>query len=73
MLEDSVSEREAGDVEVASARPRDNDMVETNGLSTLFVRVGGPARIDLQLRGPEVGRHGRRFRAAEPLDSVRSP
>jgi hypothetical protein len=64
-------ERDDGDVEVASrAVLGHNDLVETNALSTLhIVRVIGPGpAIDLQLRGPEVGRPGRRFRAAEPLD-----
>jgi uncharacterized integral membrane protein (TIGR00698 family) len=60
-----------GNVEVASrAVLGHNDLVETNGLSTLHVVrvVGSSPAIDLQLRGPEVGRPGRRFRAAEPLD-----
>ncbi|HMI85537.1 MAG TPA: putative sulfate exporter family transporter [Polyangiaceae bacterium] len=65
------SEREDGDVEVASRTVLGhNDLVETNALSTLhIVRVvsSSPA-IDIQLRGPEVGKPGRRFRAAEPLD-----
>ena len=64
-------ERDDGDVEVASrAVLGHNDLVETNGLSTLHVvRVVGPSpAIDLQLRGPEVGRPGRRYRVAEPLD-----
>ncbi|MET0591894.1 MAG: hypothetical protein ABW133_04295, partial [Polyangiaceae bacterium] len=65
------SERADGDVEVESrAVLGHNDLVETNALSTVhIVRVvgSGPA-IDLQLRGPEVGRPGRRFRAESPLD-----
>jgi hypothetical protein len=64
-------EREDGDVEVASRLVLGhNDLVETNALSTLHVVrvVGSSPAIDLQLRGPEVGRPGRRFRAAEPLD-----
>jgi uncharacterized integral membrane protein (TIGR00698 family) len=47
-----------------------NDLVETDGLATIhLVRVagGGPA-IDLQLRGPECGRPGRRLRTRGPLD-----
>jgi hypothetical protein len=47
-----------------------NDLVETDGLATIHVvRVEGarPA-IDLQLRGPEVGRPGRRMRTTGPLD-----
>jgi uncharacterized integral membrane protein (TIGR00698 family) len=64
-------ERGEGDVEVASRVVLGhNDLVETNALSTLHVvRVVGPSpAIDLQLRGPEVGRPGRRFRADAPLD-----
>ena len=47
-----------------------NDLVETDGLDTLHVvRVVGPrSAIDLQLRGPEVGKPGRRFRTDEVLD-----
>jgi uncharacterized integral membrane protein (TIGR00698 family) len=65
------NERDDGNVEVASRVVLGhNDLVETNALSTLhIVRVVGPSpAIDLQLRGPEVGRPGRRFRASEPLD-----
>ena len=64
-------ERGNGDVEVASRTVLGhNDLVETNGLSTLHVVrvVGSSPAIDLQLRGPEMGRPGRRFRAADPLD-----
>jgi uncharacterized integral membrane protein (TIGR00698 family) len=47
-----------------------NELVDTDGLSTIHVvRVVGPTTaIDLQLRGPEVGRPGRRLRALEPVD-----
>lgn len=47
-----------------------NDLVETDGLATLhLVRALGDApAIDLQLRGPEVGSPGRRFRTLEPID-----
>lgn len=47
-----------------------NDLVETDGLATLhLVRAAGPSpAIDLQLRGPEVGRPGRLLRTREPLD-----
>ncbi len=47
-----------------------NDLVETDGLATLhLVRALGDApAIDLQLRGPEVGSPGRRFRALDPID-----
>jgi uncharacterized integral membrane protein (TIGR00698 family) len=65
------SEHGGGEVEVASrAVLGHNDLVETDALSTLHVVrvVGSSPAIDLQLRGPEVGRPGRRFRAAQPLD-----
>ncbi len=47
-----------------------NDLVETDGLATIHVvRVEGPRpAIDLQLRGPEVGRPGRLLRTQTPLD-----
>jgi uncharacterized membrane protein YadS len=47
-----------------------NDLVTTDGLSTVHVVrvVGASPAIDLQLRGPEVGRAGRRFRTDAPLD-----
>ena len=47
-----------------------NDLVETDGLATPHVvrAVGDHAAIDLQLRGPEVGSPGRRFRTNAPLD-----
>jgi len=64
-------ERDDGEVEVASRTVLGhNDLVETNALSTLHVVrvVGSSPAIDLQLRGPEVGRPGRRFRASQPLD-----
>ena len=47
-----------------------NDLVETEGLDTLHVVrvVGSRSAIDLQLRGPEVGRPGRRFRTEDAVD-----
>ncbi len=64
-------ERGAGELEV-SARSvlQHNDIVETDGLATLHLirAIGGRPAIDLQLRGPEVGSPGRRFRTAVPLD-----
>jgi hypothetical protein len=47
-----------------------NDLVETEGLSMPHVvRVVGPsAAIDLQLRGPELGKPGKHFRTQSPLD-----
>lgn len=50
-----------------------NDLVETDGLATIHVvRVEGPRpAIDLQLRGPEVGRPGRLLLTQTPLDLAR--
>ena len=47
-----------------------NDLVETDGLATLHLvrALGDVPAIDLQLRGPELGSPGRRFRALLPLD-----
>jgi hypothetical protein len=47
-----------------------NELVETDGLSTPHIvrALGERSAIDLQLRGPEVGQPGRRFRTAAPLD-----
>jgi len=47
-----------------------NDLVETSGLSVPHVvrALGDRAAIDLQLRGPEVGSPGRRFRTETKLD-----
>jgi hypothetical protein len=47
-----------------------NELVETDGISTLhLVRAVGPgSAIDLQLRGPEIGRPGRKLRTQLPLD-----
>jgi hypothetical protein len=46
------------------------DVVETDGLATphLVRAVGDHHTIDLQLRGPESGLPGRRYRATDPLD-----
>jgi hypothetical protein len=46
------------------------ELVETDGLATLHVvrAVGTRPAIDLQLRGPEVGKPGRVLRTAEPID-----
>ena len=60
-----------GEVELASRKVlTHNDLVETEGLATLHVvRVlGNEPAIDLQLRGPEVGKPGRRLRTERPLD-----
>lgn len=50
-----------------------NDIFTTDGLETLHaVRAVGPApAIDLQLRGPELGRPGRRLDPRTPLDLER--
>ena len=47
-----------------------NDLVETEGLATLHVVrvIGTRSAIDLQLRGPEVGSPGRRFRTDDVID-----
>jgi len=47
-----------------------NDLVETDGLATLHLvrAVGRSPAIDLQLRGPEVGRAGRLLHTRVPLD-----
>lgn len=47
-----------------------DDLVETDGLATPHVvrALGERSAIDLQLRGPEVGRPGRRFQTRLPLD-----
>ncbi|HZS36700.1 MAG TPA: putative sulfate exporter family transporter [Polyangia bacterium] len=47
-----------------------NDLVETDGLATphLVRAIGDHPSIDLQLRGPEVGEPGRRFRPAAALN-----
>ena len=46
-----------------------NDLIETDGLATVHaVRVAGRGTtIDLQFRGPEVGKPGRRLRALSPI------
>lgn len=46
------------------------ELVETDGLATLHVvrAHGATPAIDLQLRGPECGKPGRRLRLREPLD-----
>ena len=47
-----------------------NDLVETDGLATPHIvrALGDRAAIDLQLRGPEVGTPGRKFRTETALD-----
>ena len=62
----SASELELGSREILGH----NDLVETDGLATLhLVRAVGPSpAIDLQLRGPEVGRAGRLLHTRAPLD-----
>jgi hypothetical protein len=64
-------DREDGALEVVSRKVlAHNDLVETDGLATVHLvrAVGSRAAIDLQLRGPEVGDPGRRYRTATPLD-----
>jgi uncharacterized integral membrane protein (TIGR00698 family) len=50
-----------------------NELVETDGLATphLVRAVGGAPAIDLQLRGPESGAPGKRWREAQPTDYAR--
>jgi hypothetical protein len=60
-----------GVVEVASrTRLAHEELVETDGLDTLHVvrAVGKAPAIDLQMRGPEVGKPGRRLRVARDID-----
>jgi len=47
-----------------------NELCETDGLASLHLVhvVGGAAAIDLQLRGPEVGKPGRRLAPTPDLD-----
>jgi uncharacterized integral membrane protein (TIGR00698 family) len=47
-----------------------NDLVETDGLSMPHIvrALGAIPAIDLQLRGPEVGDPGKRYRTASPVD-----
>lgn len=69
--ETRLREREGGELEVVSrAVLGHNALVETDGRATIhIVRAIGPGpAIDLQLRGPEDGRPGRRFDTAGPLD-----
>jgi hypothetical protein len=72
MLEElRFREEEGGRLALASRKVlAHNEFVETDGLATphLVRAVGHSAAIDLQLRGPEVGTPGRRFRTAAPLD-----
>ncbi|MEZ4385482.1 MAG: putative sulfate exporter family transporter [Nannocystaceae bacterium] len=65
------AERGDGELEVASRRVLGhNALVESDGRGAIhLVRALGPAAaIDLQLRGPEDGRPGRRFIVDGPLD-----
>jgi hypothetical protein len=50
--------------------PAHGELVETDGLATphLVRAVGGAPAIDLQLRGPESGAPGKRWREAQPTD-----
>jgi uncharacterized integral membrane protein (TIGR00698 family) len=60
-----------GEIELASRGVLGHEeLVEAEGLETLHVvrAVGRRAAIDLQLRGPEVGRPGRLLVAAPPVD-----
>jgi uncharacterized integral membrane protein (TIGR00698 family) len=50
-----------------------NELVETDGLATVHLvrTVGAAPAIDLQLRGPESGAAGKRWREHEPVDYTR--
>jgi uncharacterized membrane protein YadS len=65
------AEKDVGIVEVSSRAVLGHDaIVETDGLATLHVVrvVGDRPAIDLQLRGPEVGKPGRRLRTTDAID-----
>jgi uncharacterized membrane protein YadS len=64
------SERQGGLELISRKILGHNDLVETDGLSTVHLvrAVGATPAIDLQLRGPEAGMPGRRFRTAQQLD-----
>jgi hypothetical protein len=71
MEELRFEERGHGALELVSRRVlAHNDLVETDALATVhLVRVvGESAAIDLQLRGPEIGEPGKRFRAEANVD-----
>jgi len=64
-------EHGGGDIELTSrAVLGHEELVETEAMSTIHVvrAVGAKAAIDLQLRGPEVGKAGRVMRMQEPVD-----
>jgi uncharacterized membrane protein YadS len=61
----------AGEIELSSRGVLGHEeLVEADGLSTLHLvrAVGRRAAIDLQLRGPEIGRPGRLLLASPPVD-----
>lgn len=71
LAETRFTEVEPGVIELASRTVLGhNDLVETDGLATIHVvrALGSRPAIDLQLRGPEVGRPGRRLRMRAPVD-----
>jgi hypothetical protein len=64
-------EIDSGSLELASREVLAHErLVETDGLNTLHVvRAHGAApAIDLQMRGPESGKPGRRFELRVPLE-----
>jgi uncharacterized membrane protein YadS len=64
-------EIEAGSVELVSREVLGHEeLVETDGLATLHVvrAYGETAAIDLQMRGPESGKPGRRLKLAVPVE-----
>lgn len=71
VLEEMRFSEDQGGLEVTSRKILGhNDLVETDGLCTVHVvrALGARPAIDLQLRGPETGKPGRRFRTAQRLD-----
>jgi uncharacterized integral membrane protein (TIGR00698 family) len=70
--------REAGGAElelVSRTVLGHEELVETDALSTLHIvrAVGHSPTVDLQLRGPEVGRPGRRFSVEDTVDPLALP
>ncbi len=70
------AELEGGALELTSRNVLGHEeLVETHALSTIHVvrAVGNKPAIDLQLRGPEVGRPGRVMRTAVAVDLTTLP
>jgi len=70
------ADKGGGRLELVERRtPAHGDLVETDGLATphLVRAIGDRPTIDLQLRGPESGAPGKRFRAPDEVDLARLP